>query len=323
MNSRTYPSLVLCILLFLCIGKSAEAQVDKRYFEFARVADSLYKNKNYADAALYYSDAFKVNNSKGYPVDRYSAACAWTHAGNFDSAFYNLNRIMTYTDYFNFLDISIDSNLIPLHQDSRWQHLIETINENRSKTKLNQPALSQELNKILIDDQKDRGSIQAIREQFGPQSSAYRNLWASIQRSDSANLIAVEKILDKYGWLGADDVGEQGNLALFLAIQHADLTAQQKYLPMLRDAARNKKAKGEYLAMLEDRVAIEEGKMQVYGSQVGIDSATGGYYVLPLQDPDNVDKRRASVGLNTMSAYLSQWKIKWNAEEYKKTIPHP
>src|SRR5258708_9881 len=309
-------------LLLFCISKCVAAQIDKRYFEWVRVADSLYKTKNYGSAAVYYSNAFKVNNSKGYPIDRYSAACAWTHAGNADSAFYNLNRIVTFTNYFDVVDISIDSNLILLHKDLRWQKLIETIDKSRSQTTLNKPALSQQLNRILIEDQKDRGSIQAAQEKFGPQSSEMKTLWSGIKRTDSVNLITVKEILDKYGWIGADDVGEQGNLALFLVIQHADLTTQEKYLPMLRDAVKNGKAKGEYLAMLEDRVAIGEGKMQIYGSQVGIDQATGAYHVLPIEDPDNVDKRRMSVGLNKLEEYLSQWKIKWDLEEYKKATNH-
>lgn len=306
-----------------CISTGAISQIDNRYYEWVKVADSLYKNKQYDSAATYYSNAFAVNNSKGYVVDRYSAACAWMYVANFDSAFYNLNRIVTYTDYFNYVDISTDPNLLLLHADSRWQQLIETIHKNGSQASPKKSDLARELNRILADDQKGRGSIEAIQKKFGSQSRELKDLWVVIKRSDSANLIAVEKILDEYGWVGPDEVGDQGNIALFLVIQHADLATQQKYLPMLRAAVKNNKARGENLALMEDRVAIGEGKMQIYGSQIGIDSKTGAYYVLPIGDPDNVDKRRISVGLNTMAEYLSQWKIKWDVEEYKRTSHHP
>jgi hypothetical protein len=42
------------------------------------------------------------------------------------------------------------------------------------------------------------------------------------------------------------------------------------------------------------------------------------YYVLPLEDPDNVDKRRQSVGLPPMAEYVQYFGLTWNVEEYKK-----
>jgi hypothetical protein len=44
-------------------------------------------------------------------------------------------------------------------------------------------------------------------------------------------------------------------------------------------------------------------------------------YVLPLEDPDNVDKRRESVGLGKLQDYVNYWGMIWNVEEYKKNLP--
>jgi hypothetical protein len=131
----------------------------------------------------------------------------------------------------------------------------------------------------------------------------------------------VSDILDKRGWLGEDVVGQQGNSALFLVIQHADLKTQQKYLPMMREAVKTGRANASSLALLEDRVALRQGKMQIYGSQVGTDNSTGLHYVFPMEDPDNVDKRRAEVGLEPLAEYVSEWDIVWNVEQYKKDLP--
>ena len=38
-------------------------------------------------------------------------------------------------------------------------------------------------------------------------------------------------------------------------------------------------------------------------------------------DPDNVDKRRAEVGLGTMKEYAAKMNIDWNLEAYKKELP--
>lgn len=134
------------------------------------------------------------------------------------------------------------------------------------------------------------------------------------------NLVKVKAILDNYGWLGVADIGQQGNATLFLVIQHSDQSTQGKYLPMMREAVKNKKASPSSLALLEDRVALGQGKKQIYGSQLGQNKITGIYYVLPLEDPENVDQRRTNVNLPPMKDYVVSWGIDWSVEQYEKDL---
>lgn len=68
-------------------------------------------------------------------------------------------------------------------------------------------------------------------------------------------------------------------------------------------------------------MALGEGRKQTYGSQIGFDESTNKYYVLPLEDPDRVDQRRASVGLGSLADYVKRWDIAWDVEAYKKQLP--
>lgn len=54
-------------------------------------------------------------------------------------------------------------------------------------------------------------------------------------------------------------------------------------------------------AYLTDRVAVNEGKKQTYGTQFHV--VEGVRQPKLIHDPDNVDKRRKSVGLNTLKEY--------------------
>jgi hypothetical protein len=45
------------------------------------------------------------------------------------------------------------------------------------------------------------------------------------------------------------------------------------------------------------------------------------YYVLPLEDPDNVDKRREEAGLLPIAEYLQSFGLIWDAAHYKKDLP--
>ncbi|UUC44895.1 DUF6624 domain-containing protein [Flavobacterium cerinum] len=181
--------------------------------------------------------------------------------------------------------------------------------------------LSEELQIIGENDQKDRAQIEYIQSKYGSESAEMKALWKSMRQSDSVNIIKVSAIIDRYGWLGADEIGDAANSTLFLVVQHADLPIQEKYLPIMRKAVKNKKAKGSSLALLEDRVALRQGKRQIYGSQIGWNMKTNNHYVLPLEDPDNVDKRRAQVGLPPLAEYVTYWEMKWDPEQYKKDLP--
>lgn len=293
----------------------------KEYFDLIKIADSLYTSKEYKKSGEKYSEAFKANAWKGFSNDRYNAACSWALASVPDSAFFQLDRIATLMNYTNYGHISTDQDLVSLHADKRWNSLIEKIKQNKEKAEanLNKPLI-EILDSIYLEDQTYRKQLDIVKKQYGRESNELKNLWKIIIEKDSINLIKVKSILDKYGWLGADVVGTQGNSTLFLVIQHSNLPTQEKYLPMMREAVKNGKAQGSSLALLEDRVALGQGKRQIYGSQIGRDNETQLSYVLPLEDPDNVDKRRASVGLGPLSEYISRWQIKWDVEQYKKDL---
>jgi hypothetical protein len=183
--------------------------------------------------------------------------------------------------------------------------------------RLYQP-LRDRLDSIQRDDQKYRLMVDSLAKQYGFESEQVKSLWSKMAAVDSVNLIKVKAILDRHGWLGAQEVGQQGNLTLFLVIQHADSATQVQYLPVMREAAKKGKAKPSQLALLEDRVALKQGRKQIYGSQIIRNPQTGQFSVQPLEDPDNVDKRRAAVGLPPLAEYVRHWGITWSVEEYKK-----
>ena len=309
--------LAICSLTtFLTNGQS------NKYSTFVKTADSLYKIKEFKKSAFTYSEAFKSNGWKGFVDDRYNAACSWALANYPDSSFFQLNRIATKANYMNYGHITTDGDLNSLHNDIRWKPLLEIIKQNKEKAEanLNKPLVAQ-LDSIYTEDQKYRQQLNEIDKKFGWDSKEMKAHWTIINEKDSINLIKVKAILDKYGWLGEDVVGGQGNSTLFLVIQHSNQKTQEKYLPMMREAVKNGKADGSSLALLEDRVALGQGKRQIYGSQIGRDPDTKLYFVLPLEDPDNVDKKRADVGLPPLANYVTHWQMKWDVEQYKKDLP--
>lgn len=307
-KKTTIVTIALLVFNFSC------TQNQQKYSELVSEASKLYENGEYLKSGQKYSHAFTALENKAIVKDRYNAARAYSLANEVDSAFIQLFKISKKENYSDYKQIRTDPTLTSLHSDKRWDVVVENV-------KANKIALMATLDTILQDDQKYRGMINEIADTYGWQSEELKAHWKVINEKDSINLMKVERILDQHGWLSSDRVGIQGNVTLFLVIQHADLETQLKYLPVVRKAVEKGDAQAKHLALLEDRVAIRQGKKQIYGSQVRKDPETDEFYVLPLKDPEDVDKRRAEVGLGNLQSYVAQWGIIWNAKAYKKKLP--
>lgn len=313
--------IIFLIFINILVFSKIIGQGNVGYKELVDEASKLYQAKEYSKSGQRYSDAFRSLGDKGIVNDRYNAACAWALANESDSSFIQLFKIAQNANYSDLQHLTTDSDLRSLHDDTRWASIVELVKSNKAKTEANwDRALISNLDTIFEEDQTYRIQAKEVEENYGWESIEMKSHWKLINEKDSINLIKVQNVLDTRGWLGEDIIGSRGNQTLFLVIQHADLDTQEKYLPMMRDAVRKGNAKSNHLALLEDRVALRKGGRQIYGSQIGRDKETGEDYVLPLIDPDNVDKRRAEVGLGTIQDYIQNWGMTWDVEEYKKKL---
>jgi uncharacterized protein DUF6624 len=311
---------ILATVIGLLMFNISFGQNQDKYPEFIKEAWKLYESKEYKKSAEKYKEAFDQIDGKAYPSDRYNAACSYALAKDIENSFFHLFRLAENpkTKYKNYGHITTDSDLDILHKDKRWDKLIEIVKSNKEEEEkdLDKPLVAI-LDSIYKEDQSYRHQLDEVEKKYGRDSEEIKTHWKLINEKDSINLIKIEKILDEKGWLGANIIGEQGNSTLFLVIQHSDIETQLKYLPMMREAVKEGNARGSSLALLEDRVALRQGERQIYGSQIGRDQETGEYFVSPLIDPENVDIRRAEVGLGTISEYVAIWDMTWDVEKHK------
>jgi hypothetical protein len=289
------------------------------YKELVAKGDDSYRAKDYKGSVAYYEKAFKIEHKSS--SDLYNGACAAALNHNDEKAFKWLDLAID-NGYENIAHIKIDNDLESLHNKKEW---IETINKLQKKMDILSANFDKPLQKELLDiyteDQGIRGDFMKIYKDPNSDKKKIDSIGKLMRKKDSINLIKVIKILSEKGWVGKDVVGAQANQTLFLVIQHSDLKYQQKYLPMMREAVKKGNANPANLAYLEDRVALREGRRQIYGSQSSKNKTTNKLYISPMIDPDNVDKRRAEVGLGTMAEYAAKMNIEWNLETYKKELP--
>mgnify|MGYP006865024451 FL=1 len=154
---------------------------------------------------------------------------------------------------------------------------------------------------------------------YGDQSNMYKKYQSIYKKNHLINEQKVAKIL-KDEWPSLNEIGEQGNLTICNVLQHSSPETRLKYLPLMRQAVKNKELSPWLLARTEDRIATDRGQLQIYGGQIKYYPETESFDVWPIKDPENVDKRRAEIGLEPMAEYLKnrRFPLEWNLEDQVK-----
>ena len=172
-----------------------------------------------------------------------------------------------------------------------------------------QPASSRSAaDSILRVELLERGRVdQAVRQVW--MEKLQRNVkpdsadWVRTLVADSANTDWLKETVRTHGWPGRSHVGPEAAGAAFLIVQHSPDTAfQREMLDLIRQAVEAGEVDGQALALLTDRVEVQAGRPQIYGTQAKI--IDGQVMLDPIDDSAHVDERRTQLGLQPLAEYV-------------------
>ncbi|MGI9530487.1 DUF6624 domain-containing protein [Lutimonas sp.] len=175
------------------------------------------------------------------------------------------------------------------------------------------------LDTVFTTEQQPISRRDAYIDSFGVDSKKAQEQQEIYERNHAINEKKVRHLLDTQGWPDVELIGERGNRTICNVIQHADNEVRILYLPMMRKAVADGDLSAQYLVRAEDRIATERGDLQVYGGQMKYYPETKSFNVWPVYDPENIDKRRAAIGLGPISEFLKmRFDFEWDLEEQIK-----
>ena len=147
-----------------------------------------------------------------------------------------------------------------------------------------------------------------------------KEVQARMEAIDAHNLARLKELVLLFGWPGPALAGVDGTEAAFLLVQHGRFPFQKEMLPRIRTAYRSGKLPGQDYALLLDRVLVNEGRPQVYGTQAKsfAEWKNREPTLLPIEDETHVDRRRAKVGLFPLAEYLKLLKEAYYPPEKNK-----
>jgi hypothetical protein len=141
-------------------------------------------------------------------------------------------------------------------------------------------------------------SDQRIRQQKVP--------FTLFAQEDHRNQELVISIIEKCGMPTLKEVSKTQMDGIWLALQHTDRKHRKKYFPQIEAAVKNGDLSKEQYALMKDRILMDEGKPQIYGSQI----QDGKLY--KLESPETVNERRKEMGMEPIEKYLWQFNIKYS-----------
>lgn len=154
------------------------------------------------------------------------------------------------------------------------------------------------------------------RARLAANGALFRGYHPEMEAVHLENAALLERAIEALGgWPVRSKYGDEVAAAAFLIVQHAisrpDL--QRCALALLVDAASHGEANLLDTAYLSDRIAVFEGREQIFGTQFDWD-ADGELSPAPVAEADALDERRASVGLPPMSDTVAHMRARAAAE---------
>lgn len=123
-----------------------------------------------------------------------------------------------------------------------------------------------------------------------------------MRETDARNEARLRHIIASKGWPTQTMVGYKAAGSAWLIAQHGSEHFLKSNLVLMRAAAARGEITPSKLALAIDRDLCNDNQPQLYGSQFRTDS-TGKTVPFPIDDPQRLDQRRASMGLEPYAQY--------------------
>lgn len=244
-----------------------------------------------------------------------TCALLWTSTMRDTSFFFLRHSLMDDSS----LDALSDPHFLSLIDDPRWDVIVDSQIEKfqAENGEIKNTAFTKALFKMIITDQGFMYAGNIERRKYIQAGGYFTTpsifpILAMEEKYKKENIEELQKLLDKYGWPVASEVTETAAAGAALIINHSSYELRTKYFPMLKAAFEKGEAQPLRFAKMQDRLLVEEGKEQFYGTQIKFENLKKEPY--PIMDASKVDKRREKIGLGPLSPYLkARFEIDWQA----------
>lgn len=304
----------ITLLFALIVGQLAFGQ------NLINKGDSLKKEGYLMPALMQYAQSMQQhpNAQTSYKIAS-TTALMWTSVMR-DTSFFFL-RMALQTD--STLKPLYDPDFLSLINDPRWKEIeMNQIKKYEAKHgPVKNVPYAVALFRMIIKDQGFMYAGNIERKKYMKNGGYFSTpaiypVLAMEEKNKQENQKELVQLLNKYGWPTTSEVTEYAAAGAALIINHAPHEMRVKYFPMLEAAFKKGEAQPLRYAKMKDRILVEEGQAQLYGTQLRFEK--GKRVLYPIKNPTHVDQRRKEIGLQSLKPYLkNRFNINWDVPQKK------
>lgn len=283
--------------------------------DYTLLGDSLKKEGLLMPALMNYAQSMAAHPTAEVSYKIASTTALLWSAPMSDTCFYFLNIALKNDSSLKAL---YDPDFLSIIDNPKWETIEnEQIRKYEAKNgPIKNKAFAKALFRMIIKDQGFMYAGNIERKKF-IENGGYFSTPAIFpvlymeEKNKQENTAMLLELFDKYGWPTASEVTEYAAAGAALIINHTNYELRAKYFPLLEEAFKKGEAQALRYAKMRDRLLVEEGKEQLYGTQIRLDNLKRELY--PIKDPEYVDKRRAEIGLGPLKPYLkARFDMNWD-----------
>jgi len=142
-----------------------------------------------------------------------------------------------------------------------------------------------------------------------------------LMAADAVNLREAEALVDHYRLPTISKVGAENAHKFWLMVMqfNHDTEFQTRILKAMHEELEENDVSTADYAFLTDRIRVNQGRAQLYGTQVFYNEMTEQFEPFDLKKPDSVDQRRVIMGLERINSYIKEVNSKFSKPAKRKS----
>lgn len=273
--------------------------------------DNFRKEGDLEKAINAYKSEYRKNKLNS--TNTYNLACAYALTYQKDSAFHYLSIALKNDTR---LWALADNDLLTLTKDKRWKEVEKNqfVRFEAKNGKLKKANYAKQLLRLIMKDQALDYQLDMAKRFYrknGKIPHWYYPIAELKKEIGSKNFSSVKQLITDHGWPTYTMVGKLAADAPLIIINHLEGEEMRiKYLPQIKEACLQKEGSCMEYAKINDRILVNTNRLQVYGMQFRYNSKNQ-LEPFPIKDPEYVDQKRITIGLEPIKKYLKR-KINYN-----------
>jgi len=293
----------LLFILWICffLSKPGYAQQNKNIKELLQEAADFKNKGDFLKALAIHKNIFAKNASNKTNISE--QAEVYGYLSQKDSCRKYLQLSIRKSPK---LDLLANPAFLFLHNEPEWSIIQDYIFQKNERVvdRIKNIEYAKQIYSVCAVDKSYYERIERAQNKYGRQSLEVKQIIKRNQHINELNQIKFQYLLKKNGWPRRSVTGFFATKCAYQICKNGNLDILKPYIPTMKNYCQLFEGSCQSYAVLFDRMQLELGQPQRFGTQLNYNSKTDSMELYPLENRDMLPEYRAWVGLKPLKNSL-------------------